>query len=128
MKYRLMDLLACPICKHWPLELIPFTENRYNYENLPNKIPYCKDYCGLNKAKISELKIDQLNCKECVTHEIAEGILICNQCGRWYPITEEIPIMLPDPLRNGKEDLDFLKKWTEKIPEKVLKEGKPIHL
>ncbi|MEM0275213.1 MAG: Trm112 family protein, partial [Nitrososphaerota archaeon] len=26
MKYRLMDLLACPICKKFPLKLIVFTE------------------------------------------------------------------------------------------------------
>ena len=36
--------------------------------------------------------------------------------------------MLPDELRNKKEDLKFLRKWKEKIPEKIIKNGKPFNL
>jgi len=36
--------------------------------------------------------------------------------------------MLPDELRNLREDLKFLRKWRDKIPEKVLRDGKPINL
>jgi hypothetical protein len=36
--------------------------------------------------------------------------------------------MLPDELRKREEDLPFLKKWKEKIPEKILVEGKPFNL
>lgn len=88
MKRRLLDILACPMCKHFPLELSVFAEKE----------------------------------------EIDEGILICNNCNRWYPIIESIPHMLPDELREEKEDLEFLKKWKEKVPEPVLKAGKPFSL
>ncbi len=124
MKYRLMDLLACPMCKHFPLELIVFQENTYE---VPEKIPSrtCEEYCGLLKKWVKEAKGD---CVQCFSKEVAEGILICEACGRWYPIIEEIPHMLPDDLRESKEDLSFLERWKEKIPEKVLKEGKPFNL
>ena len=88
MKRRLLDILACPICKHYPLELRVFVEKE----------------------------------------EIDEGILLCSKCGRWYPILETIPHMLPDDLRDEKEDTDFLVKWKKSIPEAVLKEGKPFNM
>jgi uncharacterized protein YbaR (Trm112 family) len=88
MKKRLLDILACPICKHHPLELKVFEEKE----------------------------------------EIDEGILLCAECGRWYPIIESIPHMLPDDLRDRKEDVNFLVKWKGRIPEAVLKEGKPFKM
>jgi uncharacterized protein YbaR (Trm112 family) len=88
LKRRLMDILACPIDKYYPLELYVFEERE----------------------------------------EIIEGIIVCPKCLRWYPIRDEIPEMLPDELRNRREDVDFLKKWREKIPEKILIEGKPFNL
>ncbi len=90
MKKRLMDFLACAMCKSYPLELYVFEE---------------KD-------------------------EIVEGLLVCpnNECRMWYPIIEEIPHCLPPELREKKEDLVFLEKWKDKIPEKVKKEGIPFNL
>jgi len=88
MKRKLMEILACPIDKYYPLELYVFEEKE----------------------------------------EIVEGIIVCPKCLRWYPIKDEIPEMLPDELRNKKEDIEFLKKWREKIPEKILTEGKPFSL
>ena len=83
-----MDILACPICKHHPLELHIFEE---------------KD-------------------------EIVEGLIVCTSCNRWYPIIEEIPHMLPDNLREAKENLSFLRKWKREVPQKILEEGKPFNL
>lgn len=88
MKRRLMEILACPICKHHPLDLHVYEE---------------KD-------------------------EIVEGLIVCSECNRWYPIRDEIPEMLPDELRKSHEDLPFLKKWKEKVPPKILEEGKPFNL
>jgi len=69
-----MDILACPIDKHHPLDLQVFIE---------------KD-------------------------EIVEGMMICSKCNRFYPIIDEMPHMLPDELRNKKEDAEFLEKWNLK--------------
>lgn len=60
--------------------------------------------------------------------EIVEGLIVCPQCQRWYPIREEIPEMLPDELRDEKDELPFLKKWREKVPKPILEEGKPFNL
>lgn len=60
--------------------------------------------------------------------EIEEGVLMCEDCGRWYPIIETIPHMLPDDLREEKEDRAFLKKWKKELPEGVLSKGKPFNL
>jgi hypothetical protein len=41
---------------------------------------------------------------------------------------DEIPVMLPDNLRNKKEDVEFLEKWKSKLPERVVHGGKPWSL
>jgi uncharacterized protein len=88
LKRRLLDILACPIDKHYPLELHVFEEKE----------------------------------------EIAEGLLVCTECNRWYPISDEIPQMLPDDLREAKDDLAWLQKWKEQVPKSVIHGGKPFHL
>jgi len=88
LKRKLMDILACPIDKFFPLELLVFEEKE-----------------GINS-----------------------GLITCPKCNRWYPIIDEIPHMLPDDLREQPEDLSFLQKWKDKIPEKTKQEGKPFNL
>jgi hypothetical protein len=36
--------------------------------------------------------------------------------------------MLPDDLREEKEDVGFLRKWKQKIPQSTLSEGRPFKL
>jgi uncharacterized protein YbaR (Trm112 family) len=88
LKRRLMEILACPICKHHPLDLHVYEEKE----------------------------------------EIVEGLIVCPECNRWYPIRDEIPEMLPDELRKGREDIPFLNKWKDRVPKKVLEEGRPFNL
>lgn len=54
---------------------------------------------------------------------IVTGALICNKCKRFYPIIDEIPVMLPDDLRKRDEDEAFLKKWKDKMPGDVQSHG-----
>ncbi len=88
MKRRLMDILACPMCKHHPLELHVFRE----------------------------------------AEEIEEGVIVCPNCLRWYPIIESIPHMLPDHLRSKDEDLSFMENWKDRFPQEILEKGKPFNL
>ena len=60
--------------------------------------------------------------------EIVEGLIICPKCLRWYPIRDEIPEMLPDELRDEKDELPFLRKWKKEFPKKILQSGKPFNL
>ena len=91
----MLDILACPIDKYYPLELI---------------------------------EIDTAEDKTINENVIKEGVLFCSQCSRFYPIIEEIPVMLPDELRDKEKDIQFLQKWHEKIPNKIIKNGLPWHL
>lgn len=91
----MLDILACPIDKYYPLELI---------------------------------EIDTMEDKTINENVIKEGVLFCSRCSRFYPIIEEIPVMLPDELRDKDKDIQFLQKWHEKIPNKITKNGHPWHL
>jgi len=120
-----MDILACPYDKRFPLKLYIFKVNKYEEREVKyKKKPVCEIYCSFKDANIKELK-EIPSCEECIKYEVDAGILYCDKCGRWYPIIDEIPILLPDELRNKKEDLDFLQKYKDKVPEIILKEGKP---
>ena len=59
---------------------------------------------------------------------ISEGVLFCQKCSRFYPIIEEIPIMLPDELRDKKQEMEFLEKFKDKLPEKIITKANPWHL
>jgi uncharacterized protein YbaR (Trm112 family) len=98
-----MDLLAYPICKHFPLELYVF-EEKSEVETRWG----CEEHCGYERKPVRELK--SLSCETRSKLEMAEGVLSCSSCERWYPIEEEIPEMLPDELRERNEEVKFLKK------------------
>jgi uncharacterized protein YbaR (Trm112 family) len=78
--------------------------------------------CPIDKTYPLELHVFEEN------DEILSGIIICPKCNRWYPIIDEIPHMLPDDLREEKEDVAFLRKWKEKVPQTTLAEGRPFKL
>ena len=84
-----MEMLACPIDKHFPLEIF------------------------------------ESNSREEV---VLEGAIYCIKCSRFYPIIEEIPIMLPDELRDKNQDIEFLKRNQSTLPEKIKKQALPWHL
>jgi len=127
MKYRLMDLLACPIDKDFPLKLIVFQEEERSIEFKRDNV-ICELYCGLKATYVKEADLNAEKCNKCMRMEILNGILICPKCGRWFPIVDEIPQLLPDELRELKEDLSFLKKYAENIPKSILEEGRPFNL
>lgn len=97
MKKSMLNILACPIDKHYPLELLEFTSTKIEENNSKDKI-------------------------------IDMGLLYCVKCTRFYPIIEQIPVMLPDELRDKQKDLEFLQRWRGEIPSNVLHNAMPWHL
>ena len=89
MNKSMLDVLACPIDKNYPLELYEINEK--------NSI-------------------------------VSEGALFCSKCSRFYPIIEEIPIMLPDELRNKELEMEFLTNNKKNLPEKIITKANPWHL
>ena len=59
---------------------------------------------------------------------VSEGVLFCTKCSRFYPIIEDIPIMLPDELRNKKQEMEFLKNNKDNLPKKIISNANPWHL
>lgn len=133
MKKHMLDILACPIDKNYPLELIELhvkelekdkiKENYHplNSDENNNIIKKNKNSGGVNK--VNEIKH---NDEKVIV--VIDGILYCKKCSRFYPIIDEIPIMLPDELREKEKDLKFLKKWKHTIPEEILTQSNPWHL
>ena len=126
------------MCKHFPLELYVIEERVYpeREEQIKEllkkyKPPLCELYCYRLQTPIGK-KIEEADgntpCEECLKVEVVTGVLYCPNCKRWYPIIDEIPRMLPDNLRKKEEDLKFLRRYQDKIPEKILREGKPWNL
>ncbi|MDH5816190.1 MAG: Trm112 family protein [Candidatus Nezhaarchaeota archaeon] len=127
MKLRLMDLLACPMCKKFPLKLLIFKiEERDRPKELPSKCPL---YCAFKSGWVKDVKPTDDECLDCFSKEVVEGLIICDGCYRWYPIIDEIPHMLPDDLRlmDPDEELEFMRKWINKFPEEIAKSGKPFN-
>jgi len=89
MNKSMINILACPIDKNYPLELHKIAE----------------------KGEV-----------------ISEGVLFCSKCSRFFPIIEEIPIMLPDELRDKKLEMEFLKNHKDKLPQKIIRGSNPWHL
>jgi uncharacterized protein YbaR (Trm112 family) len=186
MKPWLLNILACPIDKHHPLEAYFFNWETKEEEikkitseaAKPNK-HFAKSYKHLSKQifdstisfpsieiiidktpsenskKLLALTIDSLvkikhsliddekalfrNLSEEIDViyrylnliELDSGILVCPECGRWYPIgsaVETIPEMLPDDLREKDKDIEWMQKWSELIPSEIIKNGKPFNL
>ena len=67
MNKKMMEILACPIDKHHPLEIF------------------------------------EIETKDEI---VMEGALFCTDCSRFYPIIDEIPIMLPDELREKELEME----------------------
>ena len=47
-----------------------------------------------------------------VQENIIEGVLLCNECKRIYPIVSGIPIMSPDEYREFRLEQPLLQRWT----------------
>ena len=125
----MLDILACPMDKNYPLDLIELQVKEFENDIL-------RESNFLNDDKNSKNNSLVINQENDSTGEVTkdkiiviiEGILYCKKCLRFYPIIDEIPIMLPDELREKETDLEFLNKWKNNIPQKILNNANPWHL
>ena len=116
MKYRLMDLLACPLDKDWPLKLEIIEQEKETEPISPPNVNtktgvVCNFYCYFKKFYLVsvndegvevEKPLDSISknvtvedCKECFPIEIQKGRLACSkEKSHIYEIKEGIPVML----------------------------------
>ena len=60
--------------------------------------------------------------------DILEGVLLCEKCGRWFPVRNGIPHLIRDGLRFVEEDRAFLQKFASRLPENLVSEAPPLNL
>jgi uncharacterized protein len=136
MNRKLLDILVCPFDKVSSLELFQFKAKASfasvntisNNEDQDSKNTLTSDNENgrkMNDASTNSTSNSVSDMNEGTTEIVEEGLLLCRSCLRFYPITEEIPIILPDELRDKKKDLEFLKTWNESIPNDLLKNLRP---
>lgn len=142
---RMLNVLVCPFDKESMLELFEikisppghggnaesYVKQKDHYKEQPNGKEQSGSLVsgvpsGDSKIK-NEKDLSETNDTE-LDVIVEEGILFCNNCSRFFPIVEEIPIILPDEIRDKKTDIEFLKKWSEYLPEKVVKNAMPWHI
>jgi uncharacterized protein YbaR (Trm112 family) len=117
MRKSLLEILACPIDKHSPLELIEINVYLTNESS--------SDKRSDNRKTLGEVTYNDTTYDNVI---VKEGVLFCSCCSRFFPIIDEIPIMLPDELREREKDMRFLLEWETKIPSKILDHGVPWHI
>ena len=133
MKKHMLDILACPIDKNYPLELIELNvkeleKNKIKENYHPLNSDENNNIVKKNKNSGEGNKVNEIKHNDEKVIVVIDGILYCKKCSRFYPIIDEIPIMLPDELREKEKDLQFLKKWKHTIPEEILTQSNPWHL
>ena len=131
MDKKLLDILVCPFDKVTALDSLEFkTKDSIQVDNIKIQQELAKKKDNVSdSSKAQSTQENSLNTEndaaESQSSIVEEGLLLCNACHRFYPIIEEIPIILPDDLRDKKKDIDFLSKWRKSIPEDLFINLKP---
>lgn len=116
MKYFVMDILACPVCRSTDL-LLHVIEEVDESVDLPAERVKCKRWCHYRGRPAGEVPVEA--CRECIRRRIKTGVIVCRTCGRWYPVIETIAVMLDDEYRDEKVYSRFLEGYLDKIPDSV---------
>lgn len=105
MNTSLLSFLYCPNC-HEKLLFLPFSFKLKNIFSfiLPKRRAKGQSLSGRlgRNCLLSENESNKKAYKN--------GLLICCNCNRWYPVINFLPEILPDHLRDWGRDLDFLEK------------------
>jgi uncharacterized protein YbaR (Trm112 family) len=99
MEGRFIGVLQCPECGKSNFEIFIFTKT----ETLR--------YSCNGSGKVIMDKTDSM--------EYNNGIILCGSCRSWYPVKDEIPVMLRRELRDNQKDKQFLETYKNNIPEDI---------
>jgi uncharacterized protein YbaR (Trm112 family)/SAM-dependent methyltransferase len=127
MRYALLDLIACQSC-HAPLT--SFTARERPSEMPQGILPGASRVApgeGVGPvpasmratplaASLKQHARAATDPARNFTVDVEEGLLICADCGRWYPIIGQLPEILPDHLRDAERDLKFFRSVAGALP------------
>lgn len=123
MRYRLLDILACPMCKYFPLEYVVFSERVNPEVKYPGELgkPHCEVYCGLYRKYIVpenvRRRVIELRDQGLSYSEVAKKVT--EETG--YYLSEEIAQIVERIIREGKESEMFHPNPSELPCEECIK-------
>lgn len=86
-------------------------------------LKYLRCFCGSKQFSILQLQNDKLKLITVINEEkIETGLMVCDNCCRWFPIDEGILNMLPDTLANDNNS-SFIKRYNIDLPANCCKEN-----
>src|SRR5919109_5393355 len=115
MRYSLLDHLSCPACRA-SLTCLTHTESALS---MPEGLfpDGARVSAGPGVGPVPQWKtttlltalLDRLSTSPAASErgrqmEVQTGLLICGECGRWFPIEGGIPELLPDHLRDAHRE------------------------
>ena len=117
MRFRLADVLACPVDGKGPLRLFPFVTKSAPIGRSAFVLP-CVNFCSAANQVLNGSHPDEKEvCTPCRDREIEEGVLLCDHCGRWFAMFEGIPHLVRDALRLVGPEREFLRRHRERLPQ-----------
>lgn len=133
MRYSLLDLISCPFCGEELTcaalkEIIIEVNNNYSdvFKKINKKnaaigpVPHFKKETSLTKILTKHSSSPDISEGNHIV-DIIEGLLVCGECGHWYPISNFVPELLPDHLRDWEKDIHFLSEFSKNLPKKLYK-------
>jgi SAM-dependent methyltransferase/uncharacterized protein YbaR (Trm112 family) len=130
MRYGLLDLAACQRC-HAPLTSIAVRERESEVPQGPHpaasRVPAgpgvgpvaAASRPGPLHAALQRHAAAPGDPARNFAVEIDEGLLVCGECGRWYPIIGQLPEILPDHLRDAARDAAWFRSIEPALPAEL---------
>jgi|GEM_PF-5492178 len=131
MRLNLLDFLLCPGCGR-PFHCSPFEIKPVE----PDFGHYCRFWCAAKSLAIEGAAspqrpglpapaerlsfarpdaVDREDCRLCHKSDVVEGFLVCPECRKVYPVSDGIPEVLPDSLRDRARESAFIAKYRPRI-------------
>ena len=112
MKYHALDFIACPVDKHFPLQL----SAQKVVDTVCLSSPYqCIHYCGYFRRTLTGRDTKEGLCQECYSKNIEAATLFCEKCGSSYRVEDGIPKLVPGERRTEQNGRDIIAKKAEMI-------------